>query len=114
MRCGANAIGGKSTWGILQEKWGITPRDPLWDLASYKDWEMRRMAVYAAQVEQLDRGIGKVVANVEQLGIAENTLILFMADNGGNYEELGDPGLEAPRPIHVPYKTLDGHSSDWP
>jgi len=56
MRCGANAIGGKSTWGILQEKWGITPRDPLWDLASYKDWEMRRMAVYAAQVEQLDRG----------------------------------------------------------
>ena len=68
------------------------------------------MAVYAAQVERLDRGIGKILAKTEQLGIAENTLVLFMADNGGNYEELGDPGLEAPRPIHVPYKTLDGRS----
>jgi arylsulfatase len=99
--------------GIVQEKWGITPRDlrvPLWELASYKDWEMRRMAVYAAQVERFDRGIGKILDKIEQLGIAENTLVLFMADNGGNYEELGDPGLEAPRPIHVPYKTLDGRS----
>ncbi len=99
--------------GIVQEKWGITPRDarvPSWEVASYKEWEMRRMAVFAAQVERLDRGIGKIIAKVEQLGIADNTLMLFMADNGGNYEELGDPGPEASRPIHLPYKTLDGRS----
>lgn len=44
MRCGANAIGRQVEMGIVQEKWGITPRDPrvpLWELASYKDWEMR-------------------------------------------------------------------------
>ena len=97
--------------GIVKEEWGLTVRDqrvPVWELASYKDWEMHRMAVYAAMIERLDRGIGQIVAKVNELGIADNTLILFMADNGGNFEELDDPGPKAPRPDYMPYKTLDG------
>lgn len=97
--------------GMVQEKWALTRRDPrvpAWALASYKDWEMRRMAVYAAMIERLDRGIGQIVDKVNQLGIAENTLIFFMSDNGGNFEELDDPGPKAPRPDYMPYTTLDG------
>ena len=97
--------------GVVQEKWGISPRDPRvppWELASYKEWEMHRMAVYAAMVDRLDQNIGKIVSKVEQLGIADNTLILFMADNGGNFEEMEDPGANAPRPIYIPAKTMDG------
>ncbi len=84
--------------GIVDEKWGITPRDPRvppWELASYKEWEMRRMAVYAAQIDRMDQGIGRIMTKVEQLGIADNTLFLFMADNGGNYEEIGVPAASS-------------------
>ena len=97
--------------GVVKEEWGITARDarvPAWELASYKDWEARRMACYAAMIERLDRGIGQIVAKVEELGIADNTLIFFMSDNGGNFEELADTGPEAARPDYIPYSTLDG------
>lgn len=78
--------------GIVDAKWQMTPRDPrvpAWDKADSKDWEMRRMAVYAAMIDRLDQGIGRIIDQVEKSGIAENTLIVFMSDNGGNSEELG-------------------------
>ena len=97
--------------GLVKEKWGLTPRDPRvppWELASFKDWEMRRMAVYAAQIDRLDQGIGKILAKVEQQGIADNTLILFMADNGGNYEEMAVAPPASDRPLSIPRQTIDG------
>ncbi|MBS1815067.1 MAG: arylsulfatase [Acidobacteria bacterium] len=97
--------------GIVEAKWPLTPRDPrvpAWENASYKDWEMRRMAVYAAMIERMDAGIGRLVKSIEDAGVAENTLIIFMADNGGNAEEMGDPGPNAPRPIYIPARTKDG------
>lgn len=77
--------------GIVDSEWQLSPRDPrvpAWEQASNKDWEMRRMAVYAAMIDRLDQGIGRILAKVEQAGIAENTLIIFMSDNGGNAEEI--------------------------
>jgi arylsulfatase A-like enzyme len=97
--------------GIVEEKWGITDRDPrvpAWENASYKEWEIHRMAVYAAMIERMDRNIGLIVAKLEMLGIADNTLVMFMSDNGGNFEEIGDPGDKVARPPWIPYKTHDG------
>lgn len=97
--------------GIVEEKWGMTARDPrvpVWQAASYKQWEARRMAVYAAMIERLDHGIGRIMAKLDELRIADNTLVLFMSDNGGNFEEMNDPGDQAPRPAWLPYKTRDG------
>ena len=59
------------------------------------------MAVFAAQLDRMDQNIGKIVAKLEQMGIADNTLIFFMADNGGNYEEFGVPATNANRPVHA-------------
>jgi arylsulfatase A-like enzyme len=76
--------------GLVKEEWGLTERDPrvpAWEVASYHEWEQRRMEVYAAQIDSLDENIGKIVAKLKDLGIFENTLICFMSDNGGNYEE---------------------------
>jgi arylsulfatase A-like enzyme len=76
--------------GLVKEEWGLTERDPrvpAWEVASYHEWEQRRMEVYAAQIDGLDENIGKIVAKLKDLGIFENTLICFMSDNGGNYEE---------------------------
>lgn len=55
--------------------WNTLPADRRADLA-------RRMAIYAAMVTCMDRNIGRVVADLQKHGEAENTLILFLSDNG--------------------------------
>jgi arylsulfatase len=85
--------------GIVSEKWDLTPRDPrvpAWEKADDKEWEMRRMAVYAAMIDHLDQGIGRIIESVEKAGILDNTLIIFMSDNGGNSEEIGRGRRETP------------------
>ncbi len=76
--------------GIVQAKWGITPRDelvPAWDTVKDKEGDDLRMAVYAAQIDRLDQNIGRVLRKVKELGQEEDTLIMFLSDNGGCAEE---------------------------
>ena len=98
--------------GLVEKKWGIAPRDPRvppWELASYKDWEARRMAIYAAQIDRMDQNIGKLFEKLEERNIFENTLILFLSDNGGNYEELGSSsGAVQNDPLYKPHETREG------
>ena len=97
--------------GIVQAEWGITPRDPrvpAWELASFHDWEQRRMEVYAAQIDKLDQNVGKIVAKLRQLGILDNTMICFMSDNGGNFEEMARIAAGRPRPAFMPQQTRYG------
>ena len=87
--------------GILDSRWEISPRDedvPAWDEAGNKEWEDLRMAVYAAQVEIMDAGIGRIMDRLRSLGIEENTLVMFLSDNGGCAELLReDPAAAASR-----------------
>ncbi len=39
--------------------------------------------VYASMIEKMDQGIGKIMAELDRLGLRENTLVLFCSDNGG-------------------------------
>ncbi len=50
--------------------------------ADEKDWEARRMAVFAAMVDRLDTEIGRVIDRLREQGMLDNTLVLFMSDNG--------------------------------
>jgi arylsulfatase len=78
--------------GVIQEEWALTARDPAvpaWEDAENKDWQARRMAVYAAMVDRMDQGIGRLVESLERAGELENTLILFLSDNGGAQERFG-------------------------
>ncbi|MBB5352508.1 arylsulfatase A-like enzyme [Haloferula luteola] len=61
---------------------------PAWNsLGSDRQTDLaRRMAVYAAMLEQIDRNIGRVVEHLDELGVLDDTLIFLLADNGGNYE----------------------------
>jgi arylsulfatase A-like enzyme len=98
--------------GLLKSEWKLSERDPRvpdWSDAKYKDWEMRRMAVYAAMIERMDHGIGLVVERLKAAGKFDNTLIIFQSDNGGNYEEMAPrPDNEERRPIYMPARTRDG------
>lgn len=101
--------------GLVDPKWPLTERDPRvppWSRASFKNWEAERMAVYAAQIELMDAGIGRMVAALEKQGRLDDTLILFMADNGANYEEFDPKAPGEKRPIYMNYKTKDGHDID--
>jgi len=61
----------------------IPDDDPAWALYAKEDWpEPARR--YAAMVTMLDRQVGDVLALLEELGIADNTLVMFGGDNGGN------------------------------
>ncbi len=77
--------------GILDESWRLTERDPQvcpWDEAGFKQWQARRMEVYAAQIDRRDQGIGRILEALRRTGQMQNTLIIFLADNGGCAEEL--------------------------
>lgn len=81
--------------GILSDKWDISPRDetaPAWSDVRDKEWEDMRMAVYAAQIDRMDQGIGRVLDTLRELGLAENTLVMFLSDNGGCAEFLNEDG----------------------
>ena len=69
----------------------LPPRDaqvPAWEAVGEPDWQVERMATYAAQVEGMDRGIGRLLDQLERSGVRENTMVLFLSDNGGCAEEL--------------------------
>jgi arylsulfatase A-like enzyme len=87
--------------GIVKSQWKITPRDalvPAWTRAKDKPWFARRMEVFAAMVDCLDQGVGQIVAELKRTGRFDNTLIFFLADNGGCAEEYGSRGPIRPDP----------------
>jgi len=72
--------------GLIRDTWKLTPRDTsTWPWADEEDKELMdlKMAVYAAQIERMDYGIGRVLNTIRELGKQENTLVMFLADNGG-------------------------------
>jgi len=79
--------------GIVDPDWRLSDRDPKlppWEQAEDKQWQARRMEVYAAQIDRMDQGIGRIVEALAQTGQLDNTLILFLADNGGCAEEISN------------------------
>lgn len=68
--------------GIVDANTGLTEQVGDWNSVARKDWEARRMEVYAAQVDEMDQGIGRLVAELKKNGQLENTLILYLQDNG--------------------------------
>jgi arylsulfatase A-like enzyme len=75
--------------GIIDPTWPLTPRDEgavPWDGVEDKELMDLKMAVYAAQIDRMDQGIGKIMAKLRELGKEQNTLVLFLSDNGGCHE----------------------------
>jgi len=97
------------TEGLLDDRWRLTPRDervPEWDGVEDKEWEVRRMEVYAAQVSRMDEGIGRLLDRLTELDRLDNTIVLFLSDNGGCAEELDREFVEAFVPLDD--ETKDG------
>jgi len=92
---------------LINPNWKLTARDPRvqpWEQVADKAWQARRMEVYAAQIDRVDQGIGRIVSALKKTGRFDNTLIMFLADNGGCAEEIGRKWGA----LHIPRRTRDG------
>ena len=77
--------------GLLDEQWKLSGRDPTqppWTHAGHKAWLLRCMEVYAAQVDRMDQGIGRVLDALRRTGQLDNTVVIFLADNGACAEDI--------------------------
>ena len=82
--------------GLTTSSWKLSGRDENsydWE-SSNRDHEDLRMAVYAAMIDSMDQNIGRLLETLDQEEIADNTLILFLSDNGGCAEEPGGRSAE--------------------
>ena len=81
--------------GLLDPAWGISARDEdshAWAAEPDPDWQDLRMATYAAMIDRMDQGIGRIMSRLEALDIADETMIVFLSDNGGCAEFLAEDG----------------------
>jgi arylsulfatase len=75
--------------GLIDPHWKLSPRDPEvpdWNTVPNQDEMDHKMAIYAAQIDRMDQGIGRILAKLDELEQAENTLVLFLSDNGACHE----------------------------
>ncbi len=79
--------------GVIGSDVELSPRHekvPAWSDEPHQTWQQRRMEVYAAQIDQMDVGIGRVLDALEAAGRFEDTLVMLTIDNGGCHVEYGE------------------------
>jgi len=80
--------------GLAPDGWKLDSRPddiPAWDSINEDDkqlWECR-MEAYAAQIDRMDQGIARIINILEAQGELDNTLIMFLSDNGGGAASQG-------------------------
>ncbi|MDO8543015.1 MAG: arylsulfatase [Opitutaceae bacterium] len=121
----ANRVAKMKQLGLIEPRWQVAPQaGGAWSEVQNREFEIRCMEVFAAMIDCLDQGIGRLVAELKRTGQFENTLILFLQDNGGCAETMGRRGEFTPRadrpslpplaadylqPDMIPKQTRDGY-----
>ncbi|HZI33840.1 MAG TPA: sulfatase-like hydrolase/transferase, partial [Candidatus Binatia bacterium] len=87
--------------GVIDSRYALSPNEGTAPWSSVPaeailDWNAlstdrqndlaRRMAIYASMIEKMDDNIGRIVRRLKDLGEYDNTLIIALSDNGGNFE----------------------------
>lgn len=88
--------------GLVDPKQSVAVRDadiPDWDKLTYDEQHLwkSKMEVFAAMVDRMDQNVGKVLAKLKELKKDDNTLIVFISDNGAPAEDVAHLGKKAAR-----------------
>ena len=83
--------------GVLDPSWPQSAPTDDWSRNPNPAWDARNMETYAAMVSCMDAGIGRVLAPFEEAGQLENTLVIYLQDNGACAEGMGRGSNEAKR-----------------
>jgi arylsulfatase len=107
--------------GLLEANWDPAPTVGDWNSVKNKKVEARCMEVYAAMLDNMDQGVGRIIAQLKKENKFDNTLIFFLQDNGGCAEETGRKPVKNPpkkdfkpmkpdelQMIAQPHQTRDG------
>ncbi len=105
--------------GLIDKRWAMSTRGadthrsfsdiPPWEQVEDKQAEDLNMAVYAAMVDRMDRNIGRILKKLKELKVEDNTLVMFLSDNGGcPYER--NKTIDIPPGPAESYRTYD---SPW-
>lgn len=101
--------------GLINAKSDSSPQAGDWSSVTNKEWEARCMEVYAAMIDNMDQGIGRVMAQLKKDGQLDNTLIFFLQDNGGCAELMGRDGKKQGPPREwKPLGSNDLQRNIWP
>jgi arylsulfatase len=94
--------------GVIGDESAYTPTVGNWENVQHREWELRCMEVYAAMVDRMDQGVGKIVNNLKRHDIFDNTIVMYMQDNGGCAETLGrrPRGQFKERPDKAPFEPM--------
>ena len=82
--------------GLLPDAWDVVPQVGNWENVKLKEWEAACMEVYAAMVDNMDQGIGRIVKALQDADQFDNTLVMYFQDNGGCAETFGRGKLVGP------------------
>ncbi|MGB0580194.1 MAG: arylsulfatase [Limisphaerales bacterium] len=110
--------------GVIEKKWRMSKGGMSWEKFPHKDWDRRCMEVYAAMVDNMDQGIGRIIKALKQTKVFDNTIVIYLQDNGGcaeyygrrdnsdkqskfNFKPFGPNDLQTK--IWPPMQTRDGH-----
>ncbi|KRE36395.1 arylsulfatase [Paenibacillus sp. Soil724D2] len=97
---------------IIDASWELSPQAASaaspWAEEPHKAWRLRAFEVYAAMVDCMDQNIGRLLQSLEEVDELDNTLIMFLSDNGGSGEfpEIQNPDF---LPGGPDYLTGNGH-----
>ena len=69
--------------GLIKDEWALSDQAMDWEKVKHKQWEARNMEVFAAMIDSLDQGVGRIIDELKTQKKFDNTLILFLQDNGG-------------------------------
>jgi arylsulfatase A-like enzyme len=110
--------------GLVDPKWDCAPTIGDWSGVTRKPWEARCMEVFAAMIDNMDQGIGRILAELKRTGRLDNTIIFYLNDNGACAEDMGRTRLPEPKAselkpmgpdtlqtrIRLPMQTRDGRA----
>ena len=99
--------------GLIDPEWklpGPNREVEKWEDAPHKDWQDLRMAVYAAMIDSMDQNIGRLLKKLDEAGLAENTVVMFLSDNGGCAET---PGGNDPKQVPGPKEFYSHCGPGW-
>lgn len=102
--------------GIIDKDCLLSPRTPglqAWAEVEDKPLWSRRMQVYAAMIDRMDQGVGKVVKEIKKNGQINNTIIVFLADNGACATNASTRNLAVPGIPVGARGSYDSYRSQW-
>jgi arylsulfatase A-like enzyme len=101
--------------GLVDPSWALSPRPSevkAWDDTTPQEQERfdHIMSIYAAVISHMDTDVGRLLAALKERGLTDNTLIMFMSDNGGNAESGPNGRLEGEVPGGPKSTVFEGES----